>query len=70
MGLAAPPCQNSHATETTTTQKETYGLTREDASTGGWMIQVGESLQEASMPKNLLTMKTATRIGTWNVCTM
>jgi exonuclease III len=45
-------------------------LIEEDASTGGPMTQVGESLTEASRLTNLLTMKATTKIGTWNVRTM
>lgn len=62
------------ATETATTNTTTtlfqQLLGREDFSSKGPMTRDGESLREASSPISLLTTKTKTRIGTWNIRTL
>ena len=45
-------------------------MVQEESSLVEPMTQAGESLREASVPTTLLTTKTKTRIGTWNVRTL
>ncbi|PVD26787.1 hypothetical protein C0Q70_14465 [Pomacea canaliculata] len=46
------------------------GPGQEDSSPEELMTQTGESPREASLPTHLLTTKTRTRIGTWNIRTL
>ncbi|XP_061175584.1 uncharacterized protein LOC133184509 [Saccostrea echinata] len=63
-------CRLGSKAETRATEEEIQRLTQGEASPRGHKTQTGESRIETSQPKVLLTMKAATRIGTWNVRTM
>ena len=70
MRLAPSSRRKVPATETKTTEKSSKCSIQGVASTESNMTQVGESLMEANLPTNLLTMTAKTKIGTWNVRTM
>ena len=64
-----PVLQKKHVTETATRLPENH-LVQEDNSQAEPMTRTGESPREASSLKNLLTARTKTRIGTWNIRTL
>ena len=69
-GLITQSRKNRPVTETATTNPEN-NLAPEESSPVGPMMWAGESLQEASVQTTtLLTGKSKTRIGTWNIRTL
>ena len=63
------PVKNRPVTETATTNPEN-NLAPEESSPVEPMTQAGESLREASAQITLLTAKSNTSIGTWNILTL
>ena len=69
IGLTTPFYKKEAVTETTTATLEA-NLVEEESSRVELMTCTGESPREAGVPTTLLTTKTKTRIGTWNIRTL
>ena len=69
IGLTTHYCKNMTVTETATNIPNNNLVEREPSFTET-MTCTGETHQEASTSKTLLTTKTKTRIGTWNIRTL
>ena len=61
-------CKSQLVTETVAISNN--DLVEEESSLAERMKRAGESLREASAPTTLLTTKTKTSIGTWNIQTL
>ena len=68
-GLTTQSWKNRPVTETATTNPEN-NLAPEESSPVEPMMRAGESLREASAQTTLLTAKSKTRIGTWDIRTL
>ena len=71
-GLAPPPWKKTHATKTLTRiQQNISDLGEDGPPPGGDMMRSGESLNQEATPRTtIISTKTTTNIGAWNVRTM
>ena len=69
IGLTTPFYEKETVTETATEALEA-NLVEEESSCAELMMCTGESPREAGAPTTLLTTKTKTRIGIWNIRTL